>query len=204
MSKKIKPNKLFEDKPVETAQDVQEDKQDILANVDENSLVGNGRMSAEDAKKLEQFNAMEKSLAAAAEEKTMLEAKVAEYADKLESLQNSADKLLELEKSNEDLRQKMSLLEDKCKRADKLEAEVKNLREENDKYLIKISELTFENANITSQLSDIERRAKANGSINNQNGFQPFQGPQQQMSRRLASDRRDVYNPYVNNGYGSW
>jgi len=204
MSKKIKPNKLFDDKPVDTAQDTQEDKQDILANVDENSLVGNGRMSAEDAQKLEQFNAMEKSLAAAAEEKTMLEAKVAEYADKLESLQNSADKMSKLEKSNEDLRQKVSLLEDKCKKADKLEAEVKNLREENDKYLIKISELTFENANITSQLSDIERRAKVNGSINNQNGFQPIQGPQQQMSKRLASPRRDAYNPYANNGYGSW
>ena len=204
MSKKIKPNKLFEDKPVETAQDIQEDKQDILANVDENSLVGNGRMSAEDAKKLEQFDAMEKSLAAAAEEKTMLEAKVAEYADKLESLQSSADKMSDLEKSNEDLKHKVSSLEDRCKMAEKLEAEVKNLREENDKYLIKISELTFENANITSQLSDIERRAKANGSINNQNGFQPIQGPQQQMSKRLASPRRDAYNPYANNGYGSW
>lgn len=204
MSKKIKPNKLFEENPSNGAGSDEPKQPKAVIEVDENSIVGNGRLSAEDAKKLEQFEAMEKSLAALAEEKSALEAKVAEYVEQLEALKSSSDEIVSLNASKQKLEAKCKSLEEKVAKAQKLEQEVKDLRDENDQYLIKISELTFENANLTSQMSDIESKMKKNGNVPNQSSFKPASGPQQQMSRRLSLPRRDAYNPYANNGYGSW
>ena len=195
MPKKIKPNTLFDEKPEEKELSLGGTPAAIVG-ADENSIVGNKRMSSEDAKKLEQFEAMEKSLASLAEEKAMLEAKVAEYAEKLEALKSSADEISKLEVEKQELESKCKALEEHAAGAQKLEKEAKSLKDENDQLLIKISELTFENANLASQLAEFEKKAKAHGHIPNQGQFQPMSG--------LAQPRRDAYNPYANNGYGTW
>ena len=171
---------------------------------DPNAIIGNGRMTAEDAEKLAKYDAMEKSLAAISEEKAMLEAKVAEYVEKIEALKASVDEIIELKSKNALLEQKCKDLEKAGANADKLEREIKNLREENDQYLVKISELTFDNANLTCQISELEKSVKVNGNVPNQGKFVPVNGPQGFTANGLARPNRDAYNPYVNNGYASW
>lgn len=210
MSRKIKPNKLFDDAQKVDAEETIVKNEAIEASeakmlgIDSNSIVGNGRMSAEDAEKLAKYDVMEKSLVALSEEKVELEAKVAEYLEKIDSLKDSSDKISRLEIENKELKDKVKSLEEKVKNASRLEKQITDLKDENDRYLVKISELTFDNANLTCQLSEIEKKAKANGNVSNQKGFMPATGPQQQTYNSLARPNRDAYNPYINNGYGTW
>ena len=210
MSRKIKPNKLFDDvqkADVEEASSTNEDTKvseaEVLG-VDSNSIVGNGRMSAEDAEKLAKYDAMEKSLATVSKEKDELEDKIAEYVNKIEALENAANQIAGLESEKKALESKCKKLEEDNAKIGKLEHEVKSLREENDQYLVKISELTFENANMTCQLSELEKKVKAGGNVANQGKFTPKQGLQPQTYNTLARPHLDAYNPYANNGYGSW
>ena len=53
-------------------------------------------------------------------------------------------------------------------------------------------------------MSELEKKAKDSGNVANQKKFTPQKGPQGMMSNGLAKPYRDVYNPYANNGYGSW
>ena len=213
MSKKMKPNRLFDETAkksnIELVNEAKKEKSaedEVIDAIgaEENPVVGLGRMSSADAEKLAKYDAMEKSLASMSAEKDALEAKIAEYIEKIDSFKNADDEI-------RTLHDRCKELEEKCKNNEKciadaadLKKQVENLQNENDQYLIKISELTFENANLASQLSELERRAKSNGNVANQNSFKPVNGPQPQMSRNLASPMKDAYNPYANNGYGSW
>lgn len=185
MAKKIKPNTLFDDAiqngESSKAQEENITPEEALAKAigaDENSIIGTGRISHEDVRKLEQFDAMEKSLAQVSQEKDMLEAKVAEYVEKLESIKGSSIEIEKLKDENKALEAKCKDLEAKVASINKLEKDAKALRDENDQYLIKISELTFENANLTCQLSELEKKAKNGGNVANQGRFQPQPGMQ--------------------------
>lgn len=212
MSRKIKPNKLFADAPEASIQeDTTSSKDDnaqassaAMLGADPNAIIGNGRLTAEDAEKIAKYDAMEKSLAAVSEEKAVLEAKIAEYVEKIEALKASADEIAELKSKNAQLEQKCKEFEKADDDTSKLQHEIKSLREENDQYLVKISELTFDNANLTCQLSELEKAAKAHGNMPNQGKFVPVNGPQGFAANGLARPNRDAYNPYVNNGYASW
>ena len=211
MAKKIKPNSLFDDSPIaQPIDNAESDKEmtteETLAKaigVDKNSIIGAGRISHEDAEKLEKFDAMEKSLSQMSKEKEMLEAKVAEYVEKLDSLKDADSAVKDLSKEKMDLEAKCKQLEEKSNHASKLEKEIKALRDENDQYLIKISELTFENANLTCQLSELEKKFKNSGNVANQGKFGINTGIQR-LQNGLAQPNRDAYNPYINNGYGTW
>ena len=212
MSRKIKPNKLFNDAPktkdnetstMNDSMNAPQSEAEIVG-ADTNCIVGNGRMSAEDVKKLEQFEAMQASLAALTKEKSELEAKIAEYVEKIERERSLSDEVKTLSSEKESLISRIKELEDKCSNVISLELKVKELQDENDQYLIKISELTFDNANLTSQLSDFEMKLKGRGTIANQDKFTPTFGSNPQMSRHLAAPLKDAYNPYANNGYGTW
>ena len=152
MAKKIKPNSLFDDSPIAKPADNDEPEKEMTPEetlakaigADENSIIGTRRMSHEDVAKLEQFDAMEKSLSQMSKEKEMLEAKVAEYVEKLDNVKDADSTVMKLRKEKMDLEAKCKELEEKSKHASKLEKEIKDLRDENDQYLIKISELTFE------------------------------------------------------------
>ena len=203
MSRKMKPNKLFDEtiQQDETTADVNAEKN---VEADDNPIIGNGRMSQDDVEKLAKYDAMEKSLAAMSAEKEMLEAKVAEYISKLDAFKDASDKINELEKKNQELASKCKQLEEKVTKSAKFDKEIAALRDENDQYLIKISELTFENANLTCQMSELEKKIKAGGNVANQKQFALQQGVQNQMGNGLARPNRDAYNPYANNGYGTW
>ena len=70
---------------------------------------------------------------------------------------------------------------------EKLKKEIASLREENDTYLMRISELTFDNAKMTAKM-------------NNMNAQKPPQSDQQAMPQF-----RNVYrNSGKLNGYSSW
>ena len=211
MPRKIKPNKLFDDAQKADAEEEITDKNEAakvseaeVLGVDSNSIVGNGRMSAEDAEKLAKYDAMEKSLAAVSKEKNELEDKIAEYVSRIEALEDAANQIAGLEAEKKALESKCKKLEEDNSKIGKLEREVKSLREENDQYLVKISELTFENANMTCQLTELEKKFKAGENVANQGKFTPKQGPQSQTYNTLARPHLDAYNPYANNGYGTW
>ena len=173
MPRKIKPNKLFDDAQKADAEEIADKNEaakvseaEVLG-VDSNSIVGNGRMSAEDAEKLAKYDAMEKSLASLSAEKADLEDKIAEYVSRIESFEDAANEIAQLESDKKALESKCKKLEEENSSLSKLEREVKSLKEENDQYLVKISELTFENANMTCQLTELEKKNKANGNVDN-------------------------------------
>ena len=90
----------------------------------------------------------------------------------------------------------------------KLKSENAALQEENDKYLMKISELTFENAKLNAQLQELSKNANA---VNNNSTlkFNERTIPNMIDSSKKQSTRhsaKKVYYPYKadNIGYTSW
>ena len=202
MAKKIKPNKLFDADPAENAEveDGTITTEEKLNDADAHSIIGAGRLSAEDIEKLEKYDAMEKSVSMLSSEKSMLESKLAEYAEKLQALNDASKKMNDLERENKRLEGRCIELEKSSSSGSsaKYEKQVAELREENDKLLVRISELTFENANLTCQLAELEKLKKEGRTASNSanRNAVPRNG--------LAAPLKDAYNPYVNNGYGTW
>lgn len=161
----------------------------VADSIDEvnDSLIGYGRLTAEAKDKLERYDALENNAKALANEKLALDEKLAEYVELVDKLKAENAELKKSEASNssghiKELEAKVS----------SLEKSNRELREEADDYLVKISELTFENAKLTSQMNEMKSTASAKQSIGRPN------------SDMLKIPNRDPYNPYFNNGYGSW
>lgn len=197
MGKKIKPSNLLEPMHDDVLNVVQENvssANEYEEVFEDQSIVGNGLMTADAKAKLEKYDALEKSVADLAREKEILEAKVAEYVEKLAKLEDADKTIKKLEKENAKLKKSSGSSKD----AEKLIRENKALRDEADGYLVKISELTFENANLTCQLNEI---TKNNGNVKNQKHLAPGG---RGANGRLRRPNEDAYNPYKNNGYGTW
>lgn len=194
MGKKVKPNSLLDgsNQEVPREQEAFEDK----------SLVGNGTMTAEAKEKLEKYDALEKSVTALSKEKEILESKVAEYAEKLAELKTAADQIHDLIAENNNLKKQLDDAGAESSSIESLRRENKALRSEVDSYLVKISELTFDNANLTCQLDEVSKQMAAKGTTVNQAKFSPTNN--QQAPGSLREPNKDAYNPYKNNGYGSW
>lgn len=86
----------------------------------------------------------------------------------------------------------------------KLKNENKDLRDEVNTYLVKISELTFENANLRCQLDELSKKISRSGNMPNSPAFAPQAKSTSSAQGKLAQPHRDAYNPYHNNGYESW
>lgn len=195
MAKKVKPQNLLDaTSNTEAAQDANE--------FNDKSLVGNGQMTAENKEKLEKYDALQKTVADLLKEKEMLEAKVTEYAERLAELQSAADKINSLNEENKRLQKELDDAKSSSKESSKCILENKALRDEADGYLIKISELTFENANLTCQLDEIKKKLAMNGSGMNQSKFSP--NGRINDAGNLRNPNKDAYNPYASNGYSSW
>lgn len=185
MPKKIKPTSLLdEDQGLNEAEAVNTEA--IVDPVESGSLIGNGRLTNEDKEKLEKYDALEEAVKTLTEEKQILEDKVAEYVEKLNAVdvKKLNDEIASLKKQLDEAKKSAanenpSALKDECKK----------LRDEADGYLIKISELTFENANLTCQMNELKKNVKRSSS---------------QPHSALAQPMKDAYNPYKNNGYGVW
>ena len=204
MGKKIKPSNLLEpmhDEVLNTVQDnaSSANEQEAFEDV---SLVGNGIMTNEAKAKLEKYDALERSVADLSQEKDRLEAKVAEYVEKLESLKDASKTIEKLEAEVSKLKKDLDKAKKASKQGLKTMLENKALRDEADGYLVKISELTFDNANLTCQLDELKKNMNANGHGMNQAQFSPNAQPS--PGNRLRHPGVDAYNPYKNNGYDTW
>lgn len=199
MAKKVKLNSLLDGDPVDkTTKDTAEDQNAFK----DASLIGNGIMTVEAKEKLEKYDALEKSVCSLSKEKERLEAKVAEYAEKLAELKTAADQIHDLVEENSKLKKQLEHASSQSSSSEAMKREIKSLRDEADGYLVKISELTFENAKMSSQLDELSKKFADAGVSPNQKQFSPNAAPPVQGG--LRPPHVDAYNPYKNNGYGAW
>lgn len=207
MGKKVKPNKLLDEQlnQSNSSNDIESVESTSIAidSQDNASIVGNRRMTNDQKDKLEQYDALEKTIEGLLKEKEQLSNKVIEYTEKIASLKDLASKSESLMAKVDKLSKQLAKAQEDAKNAISLQKECKSLREEVDNYLIKISELTFQNANLTCQMQELNQKLSQKGTVPNQNSFGPRNGIQQ-SNGGLARARTDAYNPYFNNGYGSW
>lgn len=197
MGKRIKPVNLLDgEEPSSSAENAQA----VSSQLEPLAI---GKLTSEQKDKLDKYDALEKTVTELVESKEVLEAKVTEYAEQLASLKSASDLVAKLRSENEQLKEDIAEAEDKAKEVRDLKKEVKALRDEADGYLLKISELTFENANLNCQLTETSKRLVELGERVNQSQFSPSKTPSPSPGK-LSSPRKDAYNPYKNNGYGSW
>ena len=200
MAKKIKPSSLLDEmtersKPAVESTEIIDEK---------NPLIGDNRMTNADKEKLERYDALEKSVEGLLKEKENLNAKVTEYVERLAELQTAADQISDLNNQIEVLKKELADAQANVEPSFKLKNENKDLRNEVDNYLVKISELTFENANLRCQLDELAKKVSKTGSTPNSPSFAPNTGRISSGQGKLAQPHRDAYNPYYNNGYASW
>ena len=186
------------DKPVQSQ--TAKDKMSTVAAVVEDRFAGTGDVKDEVALKLEQFEKLEKAMTDLTAENEMLKDKLAEYVEKSQQRQK-ADTA-----ENEALKDRLAEYAQKlqqCPKADaqktenlkneisKLNDEISKLREENDKYLMRISELTFENAKMHAEIDTLKKTQIADP------------GRIQQPNPSRNSQYGNVYRGALN-GYDSW
>lgn len=106
--------------------------------------------------KLAAYEKMEKSLSELAHENAALKDKIAEYVEEISQLREAAatPKVVEKEVVKEVIKEVPA--EMPC---GETAAEMAALRKENDEHLIKISELTFENARLTAEINELSKTA---------------------------------------------
>ena len=192
MAKKIKPKNLLDGSSIVLEQTTNEQNAQIEADqidngpndaYQQNSLAG-ATMTAAEREKLDKYDALEKTVLDLTSKNEVLESKIAEYIEKAEEYTKSSDEINKL-------KAKIAKLEAEAKNAKpsnddaKLERECKMLREEADGYLVKISELTFENANLTCQLEETKKKLASKGNS--------------VVHKPMPKTRE-----YRNNGYDSW
>lgn len=167
MAKRIKPKNLLDDtEQYVISNDISNDVEKTSDN--EIDSINNNTNEEIDVKSLQD------TIVELTNKNSDLEVKLAETIEKLNATKNDLSKVEELSKT-----------------VSRLEKENKALRDENDSYLVKISELTFENATKTCQLQELQK-LRTSVKTNSANAGIP-----QPISKRpLNSD--------FNNGYSSW
>ena len=100
------------------------------------------------------------------------------------------------------MKKELADAKDESKEVYALKKEIEAQKDEINNYLVRISELTFENANLACQLDELSKKMASSGNVLNQNQFSPNVAPP--MQGKLRQPRTDAFNPYMNNGYGVW
>ena len=158
------------------------------------------RLTPEMVEKLEKIDALEKHCLELEEQNSKLSESINSYLEEIEILKSkkAAEVQIDGEMSLVDLKKE---LDQARKEIAEMRKSLKELREENDSYLIKISELTFENAKLTCQLQEIEKSMVMSAS------------PTHNTSARVAAVKPNTgtmknqpkfANPYLQNGYQDW
>jgi CHAT domain-containing protein len=210
MGKKVKPKSLLDGSSLQ-----------IIEKTDNNELtrdieieVGyvpelNRRLTQDDIEKLEKYPALEQTVIDLTKQNAELQTKIEEYVNKLNaaSSDKSTDEQTsvneELEAIKAELKKAKADLASYVGKTYVFEQDMKALRDENDQYLMKISDLTFEVAMKTSQLNELSKNAQQTGTVVNQKTFQPVNDVQNDTPKQ-AKPFVNPYNPYINNGYGTW
>lgn len=202
MAKKVKPSSLLDDSIDNSTVSAPTTTVASALTDDTTSLVGGEKLTTAQKEKLERYGVLEKSVEDMLKEKEEISAKLAEYAERLENVDENTVKKLEAQ--IETLKKELEVAKSESKSVIKLESENKALREEVDSYLVKISQLTFENANLHCQLDEVTNGNAKPGNIAYSGNCAMPNDFQRVSQPKLAHPRRDAYNPYKNNGYTSW
>lgn len=181
MSKKVKP--VFEDAPAKP-----DSPSSVVESINGTSAsaqpkVGPKSLTKEMVEKLEQFDAIVEQNAALLKEKDILEEKIAEYIAEINELKSKdadASKVSQLEDENASLKKENS-----------------ELQKAYDKFLVRISDLNFENSKLTCQIQELTKGQCMSKSIN-----EPKTREVPEFTQPNAPV--DPYNPYANNGYSQW
>jgi chromosome segregation ATPase len=210
MGKKVKPKSLLEGSTTYV------DNTPLNNNInDDNSSVDtlqilNKTLSNTDQEKLEKYPAMEQQIIDLTNQNNELQAKIEEL---LVNTTNNTNESLAQPEEIEQLKSRISELEyqlitekNKCaSKTIKFEDEIQMLRNENDNYLVKISELSFDNARMTCELNELTKSIKdKTETVINQPKFTPTNNNPVKDPSTLGTPFRNPYNPYANNGYGTW
>ena len=153
----------------------------------ENKTGGTIEIRDEIKQKLEAFEKMEKAIAQLSSENSALKDKMAEYVEEITALREQAKTptIVEKEVIKEVVKEIPS--SNDSVEIEKLKKEIASLQEENDKYLMRISELTFDNAKMTAQMNNMKGQKR------------------QQPDQYAMPQVRNVYrNSGKLNGYSSW
>jgi predicted RNase H-like nuclease (RuvC/YqgF family) len=124
----------------------------------ENKTGGTVEIRDEIKQKLEAFEKMEKAVAELSAENSALKDKMAEYVEEITALreQVKTPKVVEKEVIKEVVKE-VPVAGDSGE-IEKLKKELASLQEENDKYLMRISELTFDNAKMTAKMNNTAKK----------------------------------------------
>lgn len=157
------------------------------------------RLTLEMKKKLDAFDTIEKRCIKLEEEKSKLEEKIDGYLTEIEALK--AKKSIHLEDGMEiDFDEVKPLIDSYKKDISHFKAKTEELRDENDSYLLKISDLTFDNAKLTSQLQEVEKSMIMSSSESHSGN--PLKRPP--ASHCTMKNQPQFTNPYLQNGYQDW
>ena len=130
--------------------------------------------SKEKLDQCDQFIAANKALL---KEKSDLESKVAEYIEEIAALKSEKTETSNVDNSAE---------------VAQLKQQIEQLKQSTAQYLRRISDLTFENANLTAQLKELSSKSAQ------------VQNTIPAMPTRETRLEKPPYNPYIQNGYSSW
>lgn len=210
MGKKVKPKSLLENSSIkiETENiDIQSTNAEEYPNESGNVSDLNIRLKSSDQEKLEKYDALEQNVIDLTKQNELLQTKIEEYADMLSMAQSTSTIDSDSDEKTNKFKTELKKTKDDLNKAIGkiylLEQDIKALREENDQYLMKISDLTYEVALKTSQLDELSKNIQKTGHAVNQEQFAPEQKVQRD-NITPAKPFANPYNPYANNGYGSW
>ena len=157
------------------------------------------RLTQEMKSKLDAFDVIEKRCIKLEEEKSKLEEKIDGYLTEIEDLK--AKKSIHLEDGMEiNFDEVKTLIDNYKKDISHFKTKTEELRDENDSYLLKISDLTFDNAKLTSQLQEIEKNMMMSSSESHSGS--PLKRPP--ASHCTMKNQPQFANPYLQNGYQDW
>lgn len=152
----------------------------------ENKTGGTVEIRDEIKQKLDAFEKMEKAVSDLSAENSALKDKMAEYVEEITALREQVKnpKIVEKEVIKEIVKEVPA--DGVSEEIEKLKKELKSMQDENDKYLMRISELTFENAKMTASMNNTAKKLPPSAPVPNQ-------------------QYRNVYrNSGKLNGYSSW
>ena len=176
-----------------------EDLDDLLAEeVAEEKPVSKILPSSSNSELKEKIATLEKHCVELEEANAQLTDSINTYLEEIDALKRSNDgESGGEEESNEALKKALDAANSEIS---KLKRSEKELREENDSYLMKISELTFENAKMTSQLQELSKSLAMSASPTYRNA----RAPRIQPSTATIPNQPQFANPYLKNGYQDW
>lgn len=151
--------------------------------------------SNEVAEKLEKFSNLEKHCVELEKSNSALTDSIGKYLEEIECLKKKIESL-EKEKSAEN--------DSKVKELEELNIQ---LQEENDNYLVKLSELSFDNAKLTSELQLFQKDSASASSTSNSSFKKDDSKLEKPHVRNVDTSLKNskIYiNPYLNNGYSTW